>query len=218
MNGPIQVVLADDHSLVRDTLADWLNRLPDIRVVGVCGSADEALEIARTSAPDVVVLDIDMPGQFAFEAARRLQRERANVRVIFLSAFSNDRYVEQALASRAAGYLTKGEPPQEVARAIRNVHSGRTCFSPEIQSRIVVESGGLRLAGASATRTAMLSDRELEVLRYLAQAKARKEIARLLNLSVHTVDRHTANIMHKLDIHDRAALCRFAIREGLIEA
>jgi DNA-binding NarL/FixJ family response regulator len=218
MSGLIRVILADDHLLLRDMLAERLNALPDMRVVAACGNADEALVEARRHRPDVVILDIDMPGKLVFEAARAMRTELPDTRVLFLSAFFNDRFIEQALEVKAAGYLTKGEAPESVAQAIRKVHAGQVCFSPEVKRRIVIESDGVRLSSAPSTRIATLSNRELEVLRYLARAMSRKEIAQVMALSLHTVDRHTTNLMNKLDIHDRTRLCRFAIREGLAEA
>jgi DNA-binding NarL/FixJ family response regulator len=214
----IRVILADDHLLLRDMLADRLNALPDMHVEAVCGNADEALAAARRCHPDVVILDIDMPGKLAFEAARVMRQELPDTRVFFLSAFFSDRFIEQALDVKAAGYLTKGEAPESVAQAIRKVHAGQVWFSPEVRQRIVIESGGVRLASAPCTRTATLSNREMEALRYLARALSRKEIAKVMKISLHTVDRHTTNLMNKLDIHDRTELCRFAIREGVAEA
>jgi DNA-binding NarL/FixJ family response regulator len=218
MDATTRVVLADDHALVRDMLAHWLNSAPDIRVAATCASADEAVAAAAQHAPDVVLLDIDMPGQNAFDAARTIQADQPHARIIFLSAFCNDRFIEQAIRLRAAGYLTKGESPESVARAIRNARFGRASFSPDVQQRIVIEPTGVRLLQPPHSRASLLSARELEVLRYIARAMSRKEIARMMGLSVHTIDRHTSNLMQKLEIHDRAALCRFAIREGLAEA
>jgi DNA-binding NarL/FixJ family response regulator len=218
MTTPIRIILADDHSLVRTTLATWLNALPDIRVVATVESADAALSAALNLRPDVVLLDIAMPGQDSFDAARAIQTQVPQARIIFLSAFFNDRYIEQALAMRAAGYLTKVEDPETVARAIREVRAGGVCFSPEVRARFVIGETGVRLAASSNTRTASLTPRELELVRYLGRAMSRRQVAQIMHLSVHTVDRHTTSAMQKLGIHNRAELCRYAIREGLAEA
>ncbi len=218
MTTPIRVILADDHSLVRTTLATWLNALPDIRVLATVESAEAALTAALDHRPDVVLLDVDMPGQDTFDAARAIQTRVPQARIVFLSAFFHDRYIERALAIRAAGYLTKVEDPESVARAIREVRAGRVCFSPEVRARLVIEATGVRLATPAQTRTASLTPRELELLRYLGRAMSRKEVAQVMHLSAHTIDRHTTNVMKKLGIHNRAELCRFAIREGLVEA
>jgi DNA-binding NarL/FixJ family response regulator len=217
MERKIRIILADDYALVREALAMWLGRQPDVQIVALCSTVDEALAATLQSEPDVLLLDIDMPGQGAFEAARTIAVRLPATRVVFLSAFVRDGFIEQALAVRAAGYLTKGESLESLAAAIRATHAGRTCFSACIRARMVVGGGGTRLADAPRTRTKTLSRRENEILRYLARALSRKEIAQTVRLSVHTVDRHTANLMRKLDIHSRTELCRFAIREGLAE-
>jgi len=213
---PIRIILADDHTLLRDALAAWLNTQPDLRVVATCGDAAGALSAVRQHQPDVLLLDIDMPGQPAFDAAQALRVQQPNTRVVFLSAYVSDFFIGQALAAKAAGYLTKGDPPELIAAAIRDVQAGDICFSSEIRSRIIIDHSGARLATAKARPgIAELTPRELEVLRHLAAALSRKAIARAMHLSVHTVDRHTTNLMKKLAIHSRAELCRFALDEGL---
>ena len=218
MNGPVSVLLADDHALVRGALASWLQSAPDITVVADVSNADDACTEALRLQPDVVVLDIDMPGLLCFDAATKIKRQCPQTRIIFLSAFFHDRYIEQALEVQASGYVTKGEPPESVLKAIRTVAAGGTCFSPEVQSRIVIDPQGPRLAREQHSRSALLSRRELEVLRYLARGTAKKEIARTMSISVRTAEKHSANLMRKLDIHDRVEFARFAIREGLAEA
>ncbi len=218
MTTRITVLLADDHALVRDVLADRLNREDDIRVVAVVDNAETAIAAAIEHRPTIILMDIDMPGLTCFEAARTIQQRCAGPAIIFLSAYFHDQYVEQALAVRAAGYVTKNEPLDTVVRAIRSVAGGGSYFSPEVQARIVVEATGTRLAQRKQSRAATLTQRELEVLRYIARGMSQKEIAQVLHLSVKTIHRHGANLMEKLDIHDRVELTRFAIREGLAEA
>lgn len=218
MNKPISLLLVDDHALVRTMLADRLAREPDMQVIATVENAGAAVAQAARQNPDVILMDIDMPGLSCFDAARTLRRLCPKTCIIFLSAFFNDRYVEQALEVEAAGYLTKTEPPESVIAAIRAAAAGKSYFSPEVQSRIVVDSNGTRLAQAKRSRASTLSKRELEVLRYVARGMSKKEIAQTMILSVKTVERHSCNLMDKLDIHDRVELSRFAIREGLAEA
>ncbi len=218
MTEPITVLIADDHALVRGTFATYLERTPDVKLVGQAENGDKALELATQLRPAVVILDIDMPGLFSFEVARQIRKISPHTRVMFLSAYFQDRYIEQALAVEAAGYLTKAEPPEAVLKAIREVAAGGICFSPEVLSRIVLDSHGARLASGQATRASTLTRRELEVLRLLARGQSKKEIAGNLHLSQNTVNRHTSSVMTKLGIHDRVDLARFAIREGLVEA
>ncbi len=214
---PIRVLLVDDHALVRDTLGSRLTGEPDIEVIGAAADAQSGFERARTDAPDVLVLDVDMPGLASFEAARRLHQEAPQVRILFLSAYSNDHYIQEALKAKAKGYVTKSEPFETVLEAIRRVAAGRVFFSDEVAGRIIAGPDGVGL-GATKTRTGTLTARELEVLRYLAQGLSKKKIAELLGRSLKTIEGHVQNLMSKLDIHDRVELARYAIREGLVEA
>jgi two-component system response regulator NreC len=214
----ISLLLVDDHALVREMLSARLNAEPDMVVVGTAADADDAIGQAVRLRPDIVVMDVDMPGVLCFEAARVIQERCAGTRILFLSAFFHDRYVEQALAAKAAGYVIKADPPERIVAAIRSVAGGASYFSEEVQERIVVSSEGTRLAARRQSRAATLTPRELEILRYIARGMAQKEVARTMHVSVPTVRTHTANLMKKLGIHDRVELTRFAIREGLAEA
>jgi DNA-binding NarL/FixJ family response regulator len=218
VSGQISLLLVDDHALMRQTLQERLEREPDMVVVGAVENADRAVAEAVRLAPDVILMDIDMPGLGCFEAAGTIRARCAHTRIIFLSAFSHDAYVEQALGAKAAGYLTKAETPEAVVRAIRTVASGRSYFSPQVEERIVVDTQGARLGGMRRSRAATLTPRELEVLRYIARGLSQKEIAKLMNVGQRTAEKHTENLMRKLGIHDRVELSRFAIREGIAEA
>lgn len=213
----ITLVLADDHGLVRDVLADRLAREPDMSVLAAVADAEQAVAQAIARQPDIVLLDIDMPGLFCFDAARTIGQRCRRTAIVFLSAHFHDRYIEQALAVRAAGYLTKNESLDTVVAAIRAVAAGGSYFSDEVRGRIVVDTHGARLAAGAQSRASTLTPRELEVLRYLARGLSQKEIAQVMHLSAKTVHRHGANLMAKLDIHDRVELTLFAIRERLAE-
>jgi len=178
----------------------------------------QAIDEALAVDPDVILLDIDMPGLDSFDAARRIRALRPEIRIIFVSAFVHDHFIERALQAKASGYLTKSESPEALIAAVREVASGGTCFSPEVRSRIRVCSDGVRLAEAATSRISTLTPREIEVLRYIARGLAKKQIAYTMGVSVKTVDRHAANLMSKLQIHDRVDLARFAIREGVTPA
>lgn len=218
MKAAISVLVVDDHAMVRQMLMNRLDREPDITVVAGVSNADDAITEAIRLKPDIVLMDIDMPGMLCFDAAKTIGTQCLETRVVFLSAFFHDRYIEQAMGVQAWGYITKSEPEEAVVKAVHNVAAGVAYFSPEVQGRIVVDAQGARLARKKQSRASTLSERELEVLRYLARGMAKKDIARTMHLSVNTVNRHTANIMTKLDMHDRVELARFAIREGLAEA
>ena len=219
MSQSIRVLLADDHTMVREMLKLQLGQVADFEVVGAASNAEEAVALCREVTPDIVVMDIDMPGELCFAAARQIKSAHPDTRVLYLSAFFHDRYIEDALAAGASGYVTKDEPIETIVHAVRMAGSGIAYFSPKVQSRIVVDTKGMRLGkDTGRSRASLLTQRELETVRYIARGLSKKEIAGLMHVSVKTVDMHTQNSMSKLDIHDRVELARFAIREGLAEA
>lgn len=218
MTATVRLLVVDDHALMREMLGERLARESGLEVIGAVGDAGAAVSEAVRLNPDIIIMDIDMPGLLCFEAARTIQSRCPDTRILFLSAFYNDRYIEQALKVEAAGYLTKGETPETIVQAIRTVAEGGSHFSPEVQDRIVVDARGTRLAEPKRSRVSTLTPRELEVLRYLARGLSQKEIASTMHLSVKTVHCHCTNLMTKLRIHDRVELARYAIREGLAEA
>ena len=217
MIGPISIVLVDDHALVRDMLRQRLAREPDMVVLGCESNAQDAVRCCVATRPDVVLLDIDMPGLSAFEGARLIRSQCPGTRLVFLSAFFHDHYIDQVLALEATGYLTKNEPPEVVIQAIRQVMTGTVYFSDEVLARIVINGDGARLAHEPESRTRLLTERELEMLAYIARGLSKKEIARTVGISVKTVEQHCAHLMEKLAIRDRVELARLAIREGLME-
>jgi DNA-binding NarL/FixJ family response regulator len=217
MTEAIRILVVDDHALVRSAISELLEREPRFEVVGTAGTADEALEMIVKCEPTIILMDIDMPGMVSFEAVRRIAEMRPEAKIIFLSAFMYDHFIDQALAVRARGYLTKRETAERVVSAILEVASGGACFSEEVQSRIAVGTGGARLPAEVKSRAAILRPRELETICYIARGMSKKKIAEQMNISIKTVEHHTMNLMSKLQIHDRVELARYAIREGLIQ-
>ncbi len=219
MKEHVTILLVDDHAMLRESLASCLRNEFDLNVVGTAENADIAVGEAVKLSPDIVLMDIDMPGRLCFDAARTIQARCPGTRIVFLSAFFHDRYIEQALAAEASGYITKSENTSVIIKAVRMIASGGSYFSPEVLARIVVDEGGTRLARkGERCRASMLTSREAEVLRYIARGLSQKEMAKLMHISPRTAHCHSVNIMTKLDIHDRVELARFAIREGLAEA
>lgn len=218
MSLPTTILLVDDQNLLRETLALRLSQEPDLSVVATARDADAAVREAQLHKPDVVLMDIDMPGRCCFDAARAIAEAGPGTAILFVSAFCHDRYIEEALAVGAAGYLTKSESPQTLIAAIHAARSGSAYYSPEVAARIVADGAGLRLSQPANARVSMLTPRELEILRYIARGMSRKEIARTRQVSEKTVVNHTTNLMNKLNIHDRVDLARYAIREGLATA
>lgn len=213
--GSITVVVADDHALIRSALVGVLNATPDIRVLGEASTMEEAHAETLSRSPRVLVLDVDMPGKDAFQLVTELRRERPTTDVLVLSGSVQDRLIQSARQVGAKGYVAKIDRTDAVIDAIRAIAKGQSYFSSTVQTRIVPEDAK-RAAGA--TKGERLSDRELEVLRYVGRGFAKKQIAEMMNISVKTVDKHVTTVMDKLDIHDRVELARYAIREGLISA
>lgn len=212
----LRILLADDHLLLGETLAAHLEAEKGLRVVARSRNGEEAIQLAREHRPDIMLLDIEMPGLSGFEAARAILARRPDTRIIFLSAYTYDRHIEEALKLGALGYLTKSETPEQVVHAIREVAANRVCYSQEVLDRIVFDGTGPRLLKEGKPRSGSLTTRELEILRHIASGLANKGIAQIVHLSAKTVDKHTENIMRKLNIHDRVSLTRYAIREGLV--
>jgi DNA-binding NarL/FixJ family response regulator len=211
----IRILLVDDHEIIREALAQYLTSYAGIEVVSSVGDHRVAVEEAKRLQPDIALLDIEVPGLDCFAAAREISNLSAATKVIFLSAFCRDRYIEQALEVGASGYIVKGEEPSALHEAIQTVFRGSNYFSPEVENRLVLGEDGVRLTSKGATRTAALTQREREILGYIAVGMSKKKVAALVEVSVRTVDAHVRNIMGKLDLHDRVELARFAVREGL---
>ena len=217
MNPRTRIILADDHAILRDMLAERLDLEPDFEIVAALPDADQALAVVRAQPVDLLVLDIDMPGLSPFAAARQVREECPATRVVFLSAYLRDSYLAQALAVEAAGYLVKEDAPEAIVDGLRRAARGRIAFSPAVRARMASHREGVELSDAPAGRLSLLTPRELEVLRYLASGLSRKELARTMRISTKTVEQHCDHLMQKLGIHDRVELARFAIREGLVE-
>jgi DNA-binding NarL/FixJ family response regulator len=209
----IRVVLADDHALVRAGMRSLLNGMSQVQVVGEAASGEEALELATSERPDVVLMDIAMKGMSGLEAAARMRERHAAVRVVILSMHAGEEYVLQALRAGAVGYLLKDAATGELELALRSVMRGESWFSPAV-SRQVVEGYVQRVGGEAAAE--VLTARQREVLRLVAGGKSTKEIAYDLALSVKTVETHRAQIMERLGIRDVAGLVRYALRTGLV--
>jgi DNA-binding NarL/FixJ family response regulator len=212
----LRVVLADDHALVRAGLRALLERLPGVSVVGEADNGREALELARTMRPDLVLLDVSMAGMGGLEALPRFVKECPTVKVLIVSAHPNEEYVLRALRGGAAGYLIKDAAAEELGLAIKAVAGGQTYLSPSV-SRTVVE-GYLRRSAGEEGPLEQLTARQREVLQLLAEGRTTKEIASLLGISSKTAESHRSQIMDRLGIRDLAGLVRYAIRTGLISA
>ena len=213
------VLLAEDHMIVREGLKKLLEAESDIEVVGEATTGRQAVEQARKLRPDVIVMDIAMPQMNGLEATRQILQAFPDVKVIILSAHSDDAYVENATALGAMGYLIKQTSAHFLAEAIRDVQKGKTFFSPTVSKRFHKrQMEALDSKGLPKADVAQLSSREAEVLQLIAEGEANKQIAEALGISIKTVEKHREHLMRKLDIHDTAGLTRYAISAGIIES
>ncbi|AXI81634.1 DNA-binding response regulator [Peterkaempfera bronchialis] len=206
----MRVLLVDDHQVVRRGLRTFLEVQDDIEVVGE--AADGAEGVARTEelAPDVVLMDVKMPGTDGIEALRTL-RERGNpARVLIVTSFTEHRTVVPALRAGAAGYVYKDVDPDALAGAIRSVHAGHVLLQPELAGALLADDGPRPPQGRGGT----LTEREQEVLSHIADGRSNREIARALHLSEKTVKTHVSNILMKLDLADRTQAALWAVRNG----
>lgn len=215
----ITVLLADDHLIVREGLKFLLGLEKDLEIVAEASSGNEAVNLAARLRPDVVVMDVAMPECNGLEATRQILRHRPDAKVIILSAHNDDAYVEQAVASGASGYLLKQISADLLPRAIREVHRGTPCFSPEIFRRLVHHRDRARADGDPhpQLKAPILSSREMEVLQLIAEGHTNKDMGDRMGISIKTVEKHRHNLMKKLNIHDIAGLTRHAIENGIIE-
>ncbi len=207
----VRLVLADDHRMLREALAELLAREPDLVVVGQAASAREALEQVERARPDVLVLDVGLPDMSGIEVARRLRRSRT--RVLVLSAHADKRFVQEALKAGAAGYVSKGAARTELASALRAVAAGHDYLSPEVAAPLARALRGPE-RGAPPPAT-VLAPREREVLALIADGQRSAQIAARLGIKVGTVEAHRRNIARKLGLHTVADLTKYALREGL---
>ena len=210
----IRIFTADDHTVVRDGLTTMLERQGDFTVVGEAKNGLEAVELARSVEPDVILMDLRMPELDGVEAMRRIRSENASVSFIVLTTFDTDELIFDAIEAGAKGYLMKGTSRDELFRAIRAVHRGESLIEPGVATKVLDRFAEL---SRQATLEAILSDRELDVLRLMAKGAANKAIAEALSISESTVKTHVANIFQKLDVSGRTDAVTQAIRKGIIK-
>jgi two-component system, NarL family, response regulator NreC len=213
--GKIRCLVADDHALIRQGVGRLLEDEEDFEVVGEASDASEALRCVTELRPDIVLMDVGMPGFSSFEAARVIQRDFPGTRVVLLTLHDAQDYVIEGLQAGAAGYLLKDTPIAKLVSALREVYRGGKFVSPEVLGGLVERghfSGG-RVRRANAT----LTPRETEVMKLLAEGNTVRKIAGLLGLSLKTVEAHKFNLMRKLDIHNKAELVHCAIRKRIVK-
>jgi DNA-binding NarL/FixJ family response regulator len=215
----ITVLLAEDHTIVREGFRKMLGLEDDLEIVGEAQDGRAAVALAKKIRPEVVLMDIAMPLLNGLEATRQILKILPATKILILSAHSDDAYVKNATDSGAVGFLLKQTSAHDVCHAIREVHKGGTFFSPSVAKQVTrLSSRSLGRAGQHNKKAVQLTSREMEVLQLIAEGKANKETAADLGIGMKTVEKHREHLMQKLDIHDTAGLTRYAISSGIIES
>ena len=213
----ITVLLVDDHTVVRQGIRALLNQEPDIEVVGEAENGRQAVQMAEKTLPDIVIMDIVMPLMNGLEGTRQLLNYVPKTKVLVLSSYCDDDYVQQLTGAGASGYLIKQTAADNLLLAIREVQKGNAFFSPSISKRLRDRCRQAFTDGQPLKRNIELTSRESEVLQLIAEGLANKQIAGELGISIKTVEKHRQQVMNKLNIHDVATLTRYAISKGVVE-
>lgn len=217
MNRKTKVVIADDHTLFRQGIRNLLAHEADIEVVGEASNGNEALSLAESLRPDLILMDVSMPGLSSFEATRQLKRVLPDVKVLFLTMYDDEDYLLESMQAGASGYILKDSPTEQLLSGIRDVQNGGSYLSPKMLAQLVDDFRSRMRSNVPQPRLATLTPREREVLKLLAEGNSVKEIAASLNLSVKTIEAHKFNLMRKLDIHNKAQLVQYAIQKKIIQ-
>jgi DNA-binding NarL/FixJ family response regulator len=215
----ITILLADDHTVVRQGLKAFLNLEPGLKVVGEAADGQQAVQMARKLKPNVIIMDIGMPVLNGLEATRAICGEDPEARVIVLSSHNDDEYIEGLTGAGAIGYLLKQTAPKDLVTGIRDAHAGNVCFSPSISRRMAENCRRAFISGRPVAKAGEeLKGRELEILQLIAAGKTNKDMAVQLAISVKTVEKHRQQLMERLRIHDIAGLTRYAVGKGIADA
>ncbi len=209
--------MVDDHEIVRAGLRMLLQAQPDIEIVGEVNNGRDAIAKTKELTPDIVLMDISLPDLDGFEATRQIKRSAPNVAVLALTMHESEEYFFKMLNAGASGYVPKKAAPTDLVSAIRTVHEGGVFLYPSVAKALVHDYLGRVSEGSERASFDGLSEREQEVLKWIADGMTNQEIGDKLTISVKTVERHRANIMAKLNLHSRTELVKYAIRKGLIE-
>lgn len=213
--GKITIVLADDHHLVRQALRAWLDTEPDFSIVGEAGDGVEALQQVERLKPDILIVDMMMPGLKGPEVTRQVRQRSRQTRVIILSMYNNEAYVLEALRAGAAGYVLKASTGADLVEAVREVMAGRRHLSPTLSER-AIETYVQKVKDTPLDKYETLTPREREVLHLVAEGYTNSEIAERLVISRRTVETHRANMMQKLGLDSQTDLVRYALQQGII--
>lgn len=212
----IRVLIADDHAIIRDGVRALLTLSDDMTVVGEAANGREAIDLARRLRPDVILMDIAMPGLGGLEATIEIRKENPDARILVLTQYEDREYIRRFLKAGVSGYVLKKAAGSELTSAIRAVHRGGLVLDPEVAREAMRDQAGASTPGGSPDPYESLTDREKQVLKLVAEGHSNKDVAELLDISVKTAMSHREHIMQKLDLHSRTELIRFAIQQGVI--
>jgi two-component system response regulator NreC len=212
----ISVLLVEDHHVVRKGISYLLSLEEDIDIVGEAEDGNEGIKMAKELCPDVVIMDITMPNLNGIDAIKQIKKSIPETKIMIMTMHTREQYIRQALREGASGYLLKESTPEELVNAIRTVHKGGVALSPSISRFVLNEYVRQADPKKEVDSLELLTDRERQVLRLIAEGKTNKEIAKCLSISKSTVNIHRTNIMQKLDIHDTAGLVRYSMEKGII--
>lgn len=213
----MRILIADDHAIVREGLKQLLNSQKDMEVVGEARDGGEALEKARTLRPDITVLDITMPRLTGLDAVCLIKETVPETQIVVLSMHKKEAYVHQVFSSGALGYVLKASPSNDVLEAIRAAHRGEYFLSSKIRGEVIATYLQSRKEKPTVRGYDLLTEREQQVFRLIVEGNSTKQIADVLCVSPKTIEKHRANVMDKLDIHDLVGLVKFAIKTGIID-
>jgi two-component system, NarL family, response regulator NreC len=213
----IRIMLADDHTLFRQGVRVLLCAEVDFEVIGEASNGSDAVDRAKELHPDVVLMDIGMPGLSSFESTRQIKKNRPETKVLFLTMYDDEDYLVEGMEVGASGYVLKDSPDRQLVAAIRDISRGGSFLSPRMLSQLVDDFRSRIKSANRMPRFATLTVREREVLKLLAEGYSIKEIAADLSLSVKTIEAHKFNLMRKLDIHNKAQLVQYAIQKKIIK-
>jgi two-component system response regulator NreC len=216
MNGKIRVLVVDDHAIVKEGIRMIISSDPGLEVVGDACSGEEAIQKVAELSPDVVLMDVAMPGLSGFEATRAIRKGWPEVKVVALTIHDSEAYVFQMLQAGAVGYVLKRSESVDVIHAVKAASRGEAVLHPAVASLVINDYLARVDCGEERASFDQLSEREREIVKLIAEGRTNKEIASLLFLSVKTVQGHRANLMRKLGLHDRTEIVKYAIRRGII--
>ncbi len=212
----IRVLIADDHAIVRDGVRALLALSEDITVVGEAANGQQAVELARALRPDVILMDIAMPGLGGLEATIEIRKDNPEAKILVLTQYEDREYIRRFLKAGVSGYVLKKAAGSELTTAIRAVSRGGLVLDPDVARGAMREPGGPAAADQAADPYDALTDREKQVLKLVAEGHSNKDVAEFLDISVKTAMSHREHIMRKLDLHSRTDLIKFAIQQGVI--